>query len=410
MNRLQKIVTKLTPKFVKQSVIKSYSSNNNFSSWIGKTFFGIENNSLETNENIFSVVSRLSNTLSSLPFKKYLKYEQQFDDEMDRLIYYPNGSQTLDDIFKVLEVSRNTNGNGYAVIFRDIRLQVEKIVPLIPICVNPVMEKNTKELWYQVSNEGRNYYFHNSDIIHVKHISSNGNWKGISPIDVLKNATDFDKAVREFSLKEMQSLRDSFILTYGASLDDEKKAKVVEDFKRFYEDNGGILFQEPGVEIKEMTRNFVAGDVEISEGISKDRIANVFNVPSVFLNKDGSSFASNEQLMQLFVNMTLTPIVKQYEREFNKKVLTKKNRIEGYYFKFNMNALLRGDSESRKNFYHGAIRDGWMTQDEVRMLEELPPKGGRADDLWISGDMYPIEMDPRDRKTSNRSRDVVNDD
>lgn len=398
MNVAQKVIYKLTPKFVKNAVLQKATSSN-FSRWIGKAFFGIENGTLETNENIFSVVSRLSNTLASLPFKKYLNYDQVTDEQTDRLLYHPNANQTLDQIFNVLEVSKNTNGNGYAVIFRDVRGQFEKLVPLMPGNVEPVIEERSKELWYQVVNDGRSYYFHNADMIHVRHIAGNGNWKGISPLSVLKNSNEFDKAVRTFSLKEMQSIRDSFILKYDTSLNDEKRKAVVDNFKQFYEENGGILFQEPGVEIEEMKRNFIAADMQISEEITRDRIANVYNIPNTFLNSTSGSFSSNEQLMQMFVNMTLTPIVKQYEREFAKKILTQKERVEGYYFKFNMMALLRGDSTARQQFYHGAVRDGWMTRDEVRMYEELPPKGGMASELWISGDMYPLEMDPLLRKT-----------
>lgn len=411
MNIVQRAINRVTPKFIKQSVIKNYQTNSSFKQWFGRTFFGIENSTLETNENIFSVVSRLSNTLSSLPFKKYLNYDQQFDEEMDRLVYYPNKNQTLDQIINVLEVSRDTNGNGYALIMRDVRGQLDMLVPFNPNYVEPVLEQNSNELWYVVNNDGKTYYFHNSDVIHVRHIADNGNWKGISPIAVLKNSNDFDKAVREFSLKEMQSLRDSFILTYASNVDEEKKAAVVENFRRFYEENGGVLFQEPGVTIDEIERNFVATDMQITEGITRDRIANVYNVPSIFLNSDSSSFSSNEQLMQLFVNMTLTPIVKQYEREFNKKILRKEERVKGYYFKFNMMGLLRGDSDARQKFYHGGIRDGWMAPDEARMLEEMPPRGGKASELWISGDMYPQDMDPAIRKSNKTgTQDVIKKD
>lgn len=411
MNIVQRAINRVTPKFIKQSVIKNYQTNSSFKQWFGRTFFGIENSTLETNENIFSVVSRLSNTLSSLPFKKYLNYDQQFDEEMYRLVYYPNKNQTLDQIINVLEVSRDTNGNGYALIMRDVRGQLDMLVPFNPNYVEPVLEQNSNELWYVVNNDGKTYYFHNSDVIHVRHIAGNGNWKGISPIAVLKNSNDFDKAVREFSLKEMQSLRDSFILTYASNVDEKKRAAVVEGFRRFYEENGGVLFQEPGVTIDEMERNFVATDMQITEGITRDRIANVYNVPSIFLNSDSSSFSSNEQLMQLFVNMTLTPIVKQYEREFNKKILRKEERVKGYYFKFNMMGLLRGDSDARQKFYHGGIRDGWMAPDEARMLEEMPPRGGKASELWISGDMYPQDMDPAIRKSNKTgTQDVIKKD
>ncbi|EOS7905814.1 phage portal protein [Enterococcus hirae] len=153
-------------------ILNGYVSyeNQNFKSWIGKTFFGLENSTLETNENIFSIISRLSNTLSSLPFKKYLNCEQQFDESMDRLMYFPNKNQTLDQIINVLEVSRNTNGNGYALIVRDIRGQLESLIPFNPNYVNPIVERSSKELWYQVNNDGKTFYFHNSDVIHVRHI------------------------------------------------------------------------------------------------------------------------------------------------------------------------------------------------------------------------------------------------
>lgn len=408
MNVIQKMIYRVTPKFVKETIAQKVSSGSDFTSWIGRTFYGLENGTLETNENIFSVVSRLANTVSSLPFKKYKNYDVINDSQVDKLIYYPNTNQTLDQILNILEVSRNTNGNGYALIFRDFRGQFDKLVPFVPSAVEPVIEQNSKELWYQVNSEGKRYFFHNSDMIHVRHIAGNGNWKGISPISVLKNSNDFDKAVRTFSLKEMQSIRDSFILTYDASVDDDKRTAVVDDFKKFYAENGGVLFQEPGVKIDKMDRRFIPADMKISEEVTRDRIANVFNVPSIFLNSNSSSFSSNEQLMQLFVNMTLMPIVKQYEREFAKKILTKEERIAGCYFKFNLMALLRGDSKSRQQYYHGAIRDGYMSQDEVRMLEELPPRGGSANQLWISGDMYPLDMDPTLRRTNNNSnQDVV---
>ena len=157
MNIVQRAINRVTPKFIKQSVIKNYQTNSSFKQWFGRTFFGIENSTLETNENIFSVVSRLSNTLSSLPFKKYLNYDQQFDEEMDRLVYYPNKNQTLDQIINVLEVSRDTNGNGYALIMRDVRGQLDMLVPFNPNYVEPVLEQNSNELWYVVNNDGKTY-------------------------------------------------------------------------------------------------------------------------------------------------------------------------------------------------------------------------------------------------------------
>src|SRR5699024_3663720 len=101
---------------------------------------------------------------------------------------------------------------------------------------------------YEVSGNGKKYYFHNMNILHVKHITGASRWTGISPLEVLKNALDYDRAVREFSLTEMQK-PETFILEYSANVSPEKREEVVESFKEFYKNNGGILFKEPGIDI-----------------------------------------------------------------------------------------------------------------------------------------------------------------
>jgi HK97 family phage portal protein len=173
---------------------------------------------------------------------------------------------------------------------------------------------------------------------------------GINPLNVLKNTLEYDKAVQEFSLSEMQK-KDSFILEYGANVDTDKRQRIIDDFRRFYQDNGGILFQEPGVKVTDLDRKYFASDTLASERITRSRVANVFNVPASFLNdNEGQRFSSNEQMMIQFVQMTLTPIIRQYEQELNRKLLTETDRKAGYYFKFSLGGLLRGDTAARTAF------------------------------------------------------------
>ncbi|QGH35141.1 phage portal protein [Gracilibacillus salitolerans] len=376
-----------------------------FSSWMGKTFWGIDNSTLATNETIFSAVTRLSNSMATLPLKLYQNYEMKQNSASDVLINDPNPNMTGFEFIRNLETQRDEKGNGYALIERDIRLQPSRLTLIHPDYVEPVIERNSKELWYQVLGEdGNRYYVHNMEMLHIKHIVSSNSLKGISPINVLQNANDFDKAVREFSLKEMQSAPNSFILKYGGNLDTEKRQRVIDDFKRFYKDNGGILFQEQGVEITPIERKYLAADTLVTERITRSRVANVYNMPVTMLNDtEGQSYSSNEQLMRMYVDLTLMPIVRQYEQEFNRKLLTPAERKAGFYFKFNTKALLRADTSTQADYYTKAIRSGWLKPDEVRQLEDQPPEGGNAAKLWVSGDLYPIDMDPSKRKSTNNS-------
>nr|MDH3082576.1 phage portal protein [Bacillus subtilis] len=71
--------------------------------------------------------------------------------------------------------------------------------------------------------------------------------------------------------------------------------------------------------------------------------------------------------------------------------MTEKERKAGYYFKFSMNALLRGDMQTRGNFYQQGIRSGWFKPNEVRAWEDLPPEKG-GDTLYLSKDLFPIDQ------------------
>ena len=380
----------------------------NFVNWMGRTFWGIDNSTLVTNETIFSVVSRLANSVSSLPIKLHQQYDTITNQAADVLINEPNQNMSGFELMNQLEVSRNEAGNGYAIIQRDIRMLPESILPVDASYVTPFINTDDGNLWYEVRGANGNAYIHNLNMIHVKHISGVSRLAGIKPLDVLKNTIQYDKAVQEFSLSEMQK-KDSFVLEYGAHVDEEIKKSIVADFRRFYAENGGVLFQEPGVTVTELERTYNATDTLASERVTRSRVANVFNVPVSFLNDtEGTSYASNEQMMIQFVQMTLTPIVRQYEHEFNRKLLTAADRKAGMYFKFNLGGLLRGDTAARTAFYQTMLRSGGMEPDEVRRLEDLPPKGGMASELWISGDLYPINMDPTSRKSTSKGGENEN--
>lgn len=159
-----------------------------------------------------------------------------------------------------------------------------------------------------------------------------------------------------------------------------------------------MIIQEPGVEIKEINRNFIDSKVFEVEKITRSRVATVLNMPVTMLGEtDGASYSIMEQMSLEFVTYTLLPIVRQYEQEFNRKLLTAQQRQQGLYFKFTVGALLRGDMTTRGEFYFKMIRSGVFKPNEARAWEELPPEDG-GDKLYISGDLYPIDTPVEQRK------------
>lgn len=366
----------------------------NFSKWFrgGKSiFFGSAGGTLATNETIFSAVTRLSNAMASLPLKLYKDFSPVNTSVSDLLANAPNRNMSSFDFIRTLETHRDTSGNGYALKMYGSNYQVESLVILDPARVQPVIERDTLDLWYEVEGDKGRYYVHNMDMIHVKHIHTNG-YKGISPLDVLRNTIDFDEKVRQFSLDTMDgAVKASFILKMATHLSEDKKKEVLANFKSFYQENGGVLIQESGVEIDPIKRDFMDTKVFEVEKITRSRVATVYNMPVHMLGEtEGVNYNSMEQLSLDFVQNTLIPIVRQYEQEFNRKLLTPQERLRGLYFKFNVNALLRGDMKTRGEFYFKGIRSGYLKPNEVRAWEELPPEKG-GDSLYMSRDLSPIE-------------------
>lgn len=376
-----------------------FNPNNFFNSW----FSSNKDEVLQTNETIFSIITRLANTLASLPLKELQKYKEVNDDISQLVTVSPNQNMSSFEFINKLETDRNVSGNGYALIVRNDYEQPEELIPLPFNNVQPMIAVEDNSLWYRLIMYENNIYISSTDMIHVKHITGSSRYLGISPIDVLRNALKFNNAVQKFSLREMDKI-DAFNVSYGSNVDDKKRDTVIQSIRAFVHDNGGVLFSEPGVEITKMDRDFQSADLSNTESITNRRIANAFNVPIQFINEanGANGFSSNEQLMTQFVQMTLTPIVRQYEQEFNRKLLSPTDSKAGIYFKFNMNGLLRGDVSARTQFYQQMRRSGVFTTNDILKLEDMPLSADQnADRLFVSGDLYPMDMDPAQRKGVN---------
>lgn len=393
------IFTRIKRRLIDNWIDETSNTLYDFSPWRNKSFWGNINNTLETNETIFSAVTRLANSLSSMPIKLYEDYKVINTSVSELLTISPNNSVSSYDFINQIETVRNEKGNAYVLIERDTFSQPSKLYLLNSDIVNIAIENNSREVYYIIhAASGNKLIIHNMDMLHFKHIVGSNMLKGISPIDVLKNTTDFDAAIRKFNLSEMQK-PDSFVLKYGSNIDVKKRKSVIENFKQFYEENGGILFQEPGVEIDPITKKYVSEDIVASENLTRERVANVFQLPAVFLNaNESSNFTKNEELNRFFLQHTLISIIKQYESEFNRKLLTPLDRKKNRYFKFNVKAYLRADSATQAEVYFKAVRSGYYTINEIRELEDLPPVEN-GDKPFISGDLYPIDTPLELRKS-----------
>ena len=348
---------------------------------------------MTNSEAIYAAVSRIANTIASLPIHLYRDREIQVDHPLEYLLAYrPSPCMTAFTFRQTMEANRNNEGNAYALMVPDLDGRTVRLDVIDPMRVQPYREMETREMWYRVAfDDGKMGWVHHSSMIVLKHMSANGE-KGIRPIDVLRGTLDYDADIKHFSVKQLEGVSSAVILNVpGTGLSEEKKKKLIKQFLATYSESGGkVIVMEGGITAETMQQPAVDANVLNVERVTRNRVATVYNIPPHMLGDySDTSYATAEQSMLEYLQMTINPIIEQWEEELNSKLLTWEMLKEGYSFRFDLVNLWRTDTLTMANRNQMAIRSGWLRPNDVRRQEHLPddPAGNT---LLISRDLVPL--------------------
>ena len=352
-------------------------------------------NTIQGNEAIYAAVSRIANTVASLPMHIYKDYMLVPEHPLERLLNLePNPNFTAFGFRQTMEVLRNTEGNAYALKIPDGLGGVKRLDILNPTRVQPLRNPEDQSVWYQIQPEdGETMYAPGFMVLNLRHMSANGQ-KGIRPIDVLRKSLDYDAQVKSLSLDQLDGVNHGIMLTVpNSGLNQVQKDDLVDRFLETYEKSGRtVVVLEGGLTATNFSNPAVDGQLLDVERITRNRVATVYNLPPHMLGDyTDTSFSTAEQQMQEFLQLTIIPIVEQWEEEFDRKLLTPEDFTAGYRIRFDTSQLTRADTAATANKNQMAIRGGWLTPNEVRRSEYLPPNE-YGDNLMASRDLLPLRI------------------
>ena len=293
-------------------------------------------------------------------------------------------------------------GNGYAEIQRTGMGTAVGLWPLLPDRTAP--ERVAGALRYKstvgalggsAATRTTNIDLAADDVLHVPALGFNG-LVGYSPITQMREALGMASAMEKFGGEFFKNdARSGGFILHPAQLSSKAKRNIVESVTdqrkrgdpleeaRANRDTGAGSDESEHhrVKVLEEGMKFVPTTIspEDSQFLSSrefqiGEIARAFRVPLVMLQahtKDTSWGSGIEQIMIGFVVWTIQPWLVRWEEELNRKLLTEAELEAGYFFKFNVNALLRGDMKTRALFYMRGIQDGWLTRNQAREFEEF---------------------------------------
>lgn len=356
---------------------------------------------------VYACVRILSEAIAGLPLHLYhSKPDGGKEKAVGHPLYFllhdePNEEMTSFVFRETLMTHLLLWGNAYAQVIRNGKGEVIALYPLMPNRME--VNRNEKgQLYYQYTTssddaptmEGSAFVLMPEDVLHIPGLGFDG-LVGYSPIAMAKNAIGLAIATEEYgakffangaapsgvlehpgTIKDPQRVRDAWMSQFGGSHNSGKVAVLEEGMKYT-----PISISPEQAQFLE-TRKF-----QINE------IARIFRVPPHMVGDlEKSSFSNIEQQSLEFVKYTLDPWVIRWEQSLQRTLLSSEDKKE-YFFKFNLEGLLRGDYASRMSGYATARQNGWMSANDIRELENLDriPAELGGDLYLINGNMLPLE-------------------
>ena len=355
---------------------------------------------------VYSCVRILAEAIAGLPLHLYRYGDNNSKSKaIDHPLYHllhdePNPEMSSFVFRETLMMHLLLWGNAYAQIIRNGKGEVIALYPLMPNKMTVDRDSNGRLYYrYQHSADEANTMENSAvilspaDVLHIPGLGFDG-LVGYSPIAMAKNAIGMAMACEEYGakffangaapggvlehpgvIKDPNRVRESWQSTFGGSGNANKIAVLEEGMK--YTPIGISPEQAQFLE----TRKF-----QINE------IARIFRVPPHMVGDlEKSSFSNIEQQSLEFVKYTLDPWVIRWEQSLARALFTDAEK-KNYFFKFNVEGLLRGDYQSRMNGYATARQNGWMSANDIRELENLDRISAEdGGDLYlINGNMLPL--------------------
>lgn len=360
---------------------------------------------------VFACVNRIAGTVASIPLNLYRRLPHGKELAVNHPLHYlmhdsPNSEMTSVDLRHTMQSTLSLRNNACALLVRDGMGDLVEVKPIEP-CDITWERDESKQLIYRV--EGN--VVPSSRILHLHGLSQNG----VCGLDTVGTAREVialaialqDNAARFFG----NGSRPGVILEHPNTLTDGVAKRIRESFESIYRGNQNAYrtaVLEEGMKVARSRSENKDSQFLESRRYQDNQICQVFGVPPHKVAiLDRATFSNIEQQNIEYVQDTILPQLRIWEQNLNRKLLTPEQR-RLYFFEFNVDGLLRGDTKTRYESYNLAITSGWMNRNEVREKENMNRVEGLDEFLTPVAVAQPSSNDKSDNDDAQHA--TANDD
>ena len=336
----------------------------------------------------YSCARILGNDIGKLP----LKLKRRVDGglvvdtvhPLNRLLREPNGWQTPIEFWSYMASTLAIRGNAYAVIVRGLFGEPLRLIPVSPDRIS-VMLSPRGWLFYNVSHPaiGDGLMLHQADVLHIRGLSIDGGYLGVSPIAAAPDVFGLGIAAQQHAATVFRNgAALGGVLTAPNKLTPEAAARMGQNWKDTYagvQNSHKVAVLEEGVKFEKIAMTSEDAQLLETRKYSAIEICRLVGVPphKVYDLSD-AHYANFENANQAYIDDSLQPICTQIEQRGERNLLFDDER-ELYCLEFDFRALLRGDRKSRYDAYSIGLQTGFLTINECRIDDGRNPiEGGDA--------------------------------
>ncbi len=354
---------------------------------------------------VLGAVTLIADSLASVPLSLYEKLPNggrrvREDHPLHRVLHdLANPLQTSFDVRAMMLAHRLLYGNAYAEIEWDTDGYPVALWPMDPQRVGIVMLEDRRIVYTYWSEEYGGLALPAWRVHHQRWLSMRG-FVGLSPIRTAMNAVGLGLAMEEFGAKYfVNGAAPSVVLSHPSKLSSDAVKNLRASFEMQWSGLSNahrIAVVGEGVKPELLSVPIEESQFLQSRQFQVKEIARLFKLPPGLLGEtETATYASAEQEVLRFRELTLGPWAERQEKEIFRDLLTEEEQRT----LFAQHKLAKLQATDLKTLYETsqiAVLSGLQTPNERRLLEDLNPIDG-GDALWM-----PMNMAPADQVAAGR--------
>lgn len=362
---------------------------------------------------VLSCVRVIAETIATLPLFVYKETEKGKEKAKKHSLYYilhesPNEETTAVSFFTSLITHVLLVGNAYVEIIFDRKGKVYSLNLLNANKVHVYRDDNNR-LMYRYFKDKETIEFTSDKILHIAGLGWDG-VMGYSPITLCRKqiATGLsqDNFANDFYSK---GAKKTPILMAPAGLSETARINLKKTFRAGF-DTGSVVLED-GITADFVTMNLTDAEFLANRTFNLQDICRIFRVPPHLVGDLSRSTNNNIEHQSIeFVQNTIRPYCVIIEQAMRKKLLSRKEKEDGYFIEFVMEGILRGDTKSRNESNKIMFDNGVLTRNEWRKRENMNDVSDEhGDEYFVSQQTRPLESAYTETKT-NKNTNTNEDD